>query len=959
MSQVFNIWGGLGVQNGRLLINSNTAQDATSASTSSFLTSLAVNGAIAGGELAAFILVRGYIKAIYEPRTYVPLREKQAPVLGKNLFWPLWTIITSDSSTILDKTGVDPYFFVRYLFLMAKAMIPIWLISWAILLPANAVKTHVDSQKGLDKFTFGNVADSQHKRYWAHLILVCIFDFWIIWLLFTEMKHWLLIRQKWLVNPAHSKLPQATTVLIQSIPPEYMDEVKLEELFSLLPGGVKRIWLARNLQDMPDLWSRRLAACKKLESAQVDLIKIARKHRSDTQRAIAKLEAKGKPIPDTLTALVDQLVPRSKRPTIRLKPKWAPFGLGFLGIGQKLDTVEWARKEIADCTAGLAEGREHLKADILSPGAEEDKFAPLNSAFIHFNRQIAAHMAMQCQTHHKPYSMHRHYIEMSPSNVIWRNMALNPYEQNVRQALSYAATAGLILLWGFPVTFIGALSSVSTLQSYKWLHWIGGDSFGKKLFRGLISGVLPPVLLFLLMAILPTILRQLATLEGIPSKKAVELDLMHRYFIFLVVHTFFVVTLASGLVSAVKKIADNPSSVANTLAMQMPTASTFFITLVLTQFTGTIGTLLQAVTLAIYYVKIVLLGGSPRSVYKTRYTLHTTTWGTTFPGVTVYSVIVIAYCVISPIINGFGALFFLLSALVYKYLFLWVKDQSPDSDTGGLFFPKAVTHTFVGIYVQQVCLCALFFLAKALPQGIIMVVLIVLTAGMHLVISQSFSPLINPLPMTLAQIGQSADPTSEAVKAVKEMFSDPSPDQRFSSDNSSQERLTKPNLYTASPETKRAPGKSAILQAQATEKSNQSLPTPAASTTPGPPQPLFSNGDVELGSLPNTLQDPSARAHTAFEPEDEDEAYFAVPGGPGVVRTTEQDPNDVYAFFHPATKEPQPVLWLPRDELGLCEAEIEANAAAGVESTCKGSVLNQKGRVQISGPPPDYLMGFS
>lgn len=46
--------------------------------------------------------------------------------------------------------------------------------------------------------------------------------------------------------------------------------------------------------------------------------------------------------------------------------------------------------------------------------------------------------------------MNKRYIEQSPADVIWRNLSLNPYEQNVRQALSYAMTGGLILLWTFP-----------------------------------------------------------------------------------------------------------------------------------------------------------------------------------------------------------------------------------------------------------------------------------------------------------------------------------------------------------------------------------------------------------------------------------------------------------------------------------------------------------------------------
>ena len=90
--------------------------------------------------------------------------------------------------------------------------------------------------------------------------------------------------------------------------------------------------------------------------------------------------------------------------------------------------------------------------------------------------------------------------------------------------------------------------------------------------------------------------------------------------------------------------------------------------------------------------------------------------------------------VISPIITGFGAAFFIISGTVFKYLFIWVYDQPPGEDTGGLFFPRAITHVFVGLYIQQVALCAFFFLLRdetgtvaAVPQGALMVVLIVAT----------------------------------------------------------------------------------------------------------------------------------------------------------------------------------------------------------------------------------------
>ena len=59
--------------------------------------------------------------------------------------------------------------------MMSKAMVPIWLLSWAILLPVDAADSTVNGKSGLDKLTFGNVARGKQARYWAHLVLDYVF----------------------------------------------------------------------------------------------------------------------------------------------------------------------------------------------------------------------------------------------------------------------------------------------------------------------------------------------------------------------------------------------------------------------------------------------------------------------------------------------------------------------------------------------------------------------------------------------------------------------------------------------------------------------------------------------------------------------------------------------------------------------------------------------------------------
>lgn len=127
----------------------------------------------------------------------------------------------------------------------------------------------------------------------------------------------------------------------------------------------------------------------------------------------------------------------------------------------------------------------------------------------------------------------------------------------------------------------------------------------------------------------PIVCTVFARFEGIPLRTGIELSLMTRLFIFQVIHGFLIVTLASGLVKAIPAIAKNPSSAVTLLATQLPAASTFFLTyFVTTSFAGAAGSLLQIVKLIVYYVKLILLGSTPRSVFNIKYNSSTVAWGT-------------------------------------------------------------------------------------------------------------------------------------------------------------------------------------------------------------------------------------------------------------------------------------------------------------------------------------------
>lgn len=324
------------------------------------------------------------------------------------------------------------------------------------------------------------------------------------------MGHFIHTRQRWLIDPANSSTAQANTILVTGVPQRYLTEAALKSLFSYLPGGVAAVWLNRyvpraclhtpqltlhrDLKDIPDLYERQVKACKALESAETSLlntaIKLRNKKLKKQAKAAKKAEKKGDASPATadpsadsrhLTApsitdteggdaFVNSLVPRKKRPTHRLPV------LSFLPslplIGKQVDSIDWAREEIAVTAEELRKKRRELARDVsrgndqsphvderkpdgLKPDAQKEQlYPPLNSAFVLFNQQIAAHLAAQSLTHHAPYRMAQKFVGVAPEDVIWSNLNMNPYEAKVRMAISWAATIGLIILWSLPGEYI-------------------------------------------------------------------------------------------------------------------------------------------------------------------------------------------------------------------------------------------------------------------------------------------------------------------------------------------------------------------------------------------------------------------------------------------------------------------------------------------------------------------------
>lgn len=674
-------------------------------SVSQFGVTFVINFAILVAFITGFLILRPLQKRIYQPRSLIDTvpPEKRPKPLKNGLFldW-LRDLVTRKESDILKDAGLDGYFFLRYLRMLFLISVVGIIFLYPIILPVNA--TANGGQTGFNKLSFTNTVNMK-KRYYAHVFTGWVFYGFVIFTLYRELVYYVSVRQAVLTSPAYSKNISSRTILVSTVPKEYLSEASLRELFV----GVKNVWINRSQNKLMDKVKERDNLSLKVEGAETSLLKKA-----------IKLKLKNK----SDSTNIDEFVPRNKRPTHRLK---------FL-IGKKVDTIEYGREELAKLNDEIAELKSHVSES-----------NPLNSVFVSFHTQEQAETALQTLAHHQALHMAPRHIGIRPDDIIWMNLRLFWWERLVRSTASAAAITAVIIFWSIPVAFVGSISNIQALtQKLKFLDFLNRLP---SWISGVVSGLLPTVLLAILMAVLPIFLRLMARIAGCPTSTRVEHYVQSAYFAFLVVQVFLVTTLSSGAAAVVQEIIKEPSSAMNLLAASIPKASNFYISYFLLQgFTIAGGALLQIVALILFHVFSILLDNTPRKIWNRWNILGSIGWGTVFPIYTNLAVITITYAIISPMLLCFSALCFGVVYIAYLHNLLFV--LSP-SDGRGVYYPRAIYQTFTGLYIGEICLLGLFVVVKSWGPLILQAILIGVTIFVHYNLSIAFSPLLLSLPLDL------------------------------------------------------------------------------------------------------------------------------------------------------------------------------------------------------------------
>ena len=415
----------------------------------------------------------------------------------------------------------------------------------------------------------------------------------------------------------------------------------------------------------------------------------------------------------------------------------------------------------------------------------------------------------------------------------------------------------------------------------------------------LVPGLLPSVMLAVLMALLPIILRLMAKLAGLPTLGAVELRTQNSYFAFQVIQVFLVTTVASSASAVGAQIAKDPSSATTLLAEDLPKSANFYISFFIVQgLTISSGALLQIVGLILSRVLSKLFDSTPRKMYNRFATLSGLGWGTVFPVWTNLAVVAITYSLIAPLMLGFATVGLYLIYVATRYNVIFTSTST--IDTQGAVYPRALQQTTTGCYLAIVCMIGLFGIKTAIGPLVLMVIFLVFCILFHLSLNSAIADPIKYLPKSL-------EAEEEALLSVEDGVTNEKP------------------ISTAG--SKSTDGKNGSSGA-VTEKGL-------------PPAPYKKPNFLVKWLLPTKYCDYQTLRRL-------------VPRNFGDVSSYDPE-TERNAYYNPAVASPTPLLWIPRDSMGISRQEVRHTSRI-IPITDDGASLDEKNKIVWNNEdnPPIY-----
>ncbi|EKG15458.1 protein of unknown function DUF221 [Macrophomina phaseolina MS6] len=868
--------------------------------------------------LAIFFALRNKLRRLYAPRTFIDVlteQEKTPRDPDTSRFAWVKYFTTFEDTDLLNWQSLDAYLYVRFFKIIVVTCFFGFLLVGTVLIPINA--TGGGGQKQLDILSFSNVKDP--KRYWAHAVMAWVFFGFVLFMVTRETIFLIHLRQAYLLSPWNSSKISSRTVLFTSVPKHYCDKEKIKVIFD----EVKTVWLVEDFKELEDMIEKMDKAAMKLEAAEIKLIRSANAKR-------LKMIKDPKANPDDHDT--DHWLAITRRPQHRHDK------FNFIW-GNRFDTIAHCQENLRKMIPAV-KAAQRLRTD------GESKL--LGAVFIEFETQSAAQAAFTLVSFNHPERIVPRQVGVHPNEVIWKNLRMSDWEALGRKLLAFAFVALLTVFWGIPVAFIGTISNLNYLsQKFTWLHWLQ-DLNGKEL--GLLTGLVPSLLLSFIQSLVPRFYRYIARQSGAVTLSHVELRTQSYFFVFSLVQVFLVTTFSSGATAVIGQIVREPRLAPSLLAENLPKASNFYISYFVLY-----GVAISAENvfnpLGLFWDEIlprIWPYATPRESFIKYVSLDTPGYGSECAKWTNLAVIAISYSCVAPLVLGFATVGFVFIYLAMRYNFFYVYDT--EIDTKGAFYAQALQQLTVGIYIAELCLIGLFSTrvgGDPLVNGplILMIILFLATILYQYLMRETLTPLTELLPRNLlaeTEADYEARVSSESAAASNAQHQGGNGANKKKDDNNNNkkkasvdENLRGGQLVSRNPETQ------PLLAPDHAAREGRTSHRAGSIHHPSRINDIY--GHERYKKVKDNFQ-------RWFAPHSQSPAALAATLHPSLREPVPPYPKEVaqMAFVNPAITRDPPTLWIVRDEMRISEREIGdcRRAVDGLDVRDDGAWLDEKNRVQ-------------
>ena len=720
-----------------------------------------------------FCVLRPRWTGLYAARKKQKNEATALPELPDSLFgWmlPLWRVTDQQ---ILASAGLDAYAFLAFFKMAMKFLLFALLFSLIAIKPIHDAypddgmighpnKTHHGNHsKDDDLFmrkkpvnlpyngTFPGFFAESADYLWMYVIFAYLFSGIAIWLLVTETKKVIEVRQEYLGTQTSVT---DRTIRLSGIPLELQEEDKIKEFIENLDiGKVQSVTLCRQWRELDDAVDNRMNTLRKLEEAYTVHTGRRRVERSGEVLPIAEPEPPS-PRPRLVTEddIEDEnavLIDPSDQPHVVPYEKERPkttLRYGFMKLQSKqVDAIDHYEEQLRQADERIKELRQKT-------------FKPTPLAFVTLDSVAASQMSLQAVLDPSPQQLIAN-PSPAPADIVWRNTYLTRQERMIRSWSVTTLIVFLTIFWSAILVPTAGLLNTKTIG--KVFPGLGDTLEDHENIRVFVTTQLPTLIASLLMVLVSYLYYYLSWCQGMISQGDVELSAISKNFFFTFFNFFVLFTIVSTGVEFYRffqQFGDalrDFQKVAFTIAKSLQGSVNFYINFIILQGIGLFPfRLLEIGSVSLY--PIYRIGAKTPRDYAELVQPPVFSYAFYLPNALLIFIICMVYSVLrsSWQVLLAGLIYFAFGHFVYKYQLLYAMDHQQQAT--GRAWGMMCDRVFVGLVFFQITTSGQLILNRALSRSLLVVFLIVATIWISIVFSRTYKPLLQFIALRSVRRGE-------------------------------------------------------------------------------------------------------------------------------------------------------------------------------------------------------------